>query len=228
MKDFYFICFIFCFRLQNTCSIYVNFDNYLKTICNDKNLVIKTIILTQFYNKQIPVNQQNYSKNSLSKFQSNCLIIKPSNFNFSDLNIFLQTNQNIQFVFDLTYIKNFTNELLNYYLAKINTIFNICQQCLPFHLLFCTFTNIYKLTKLIYSTLPKYFQCVFITFNVYNKSEMSKFYLNPVLNGCHFYNGIFIPNSEIDYRKLNIPYHKCNLNNSLITVSVNDVSFFIH
>ena len=51
-------------------------------------------------------------------------------------------------------------------------------------------------------------------------------HLRPLLDGCRLYDGVYSPQTKLDFDRMKAPFHQCNLNKSLIKIAVNNVNTF--
>lgn len=100
-----------------------------------------------------------------------------------------------------------------------------CVKCLPIIVLFDYINNIIEWLHMYSITHYKSFQMLSAIFlsNTKIKEQTQTFHIRPVLDGCHKYEGIFIPQTIKDYSRLRVPFFQCNLYTSQLNVSVNQV-----
>ncbi|KAJ6221788.1 hypothetical protein RDWZM_000333 [Blomia tropicalis] len=107
--------------------------------------------------------------------------------------------KNIQLIIDLTFTKFYHN----------------CRFCLPPIVLFDFSQKIlFNWSKTIVQQLPARFQSIFLT----NKQQ--SIFVRPIINGCHFVNDLFQPQSKDDFAKLRTAYMNCNFNQTYLNTSV--------
>lgn len=198
-------------------------SEHFKTLC--KNSQIKIVIIL--------IDSQTTNGGSTNKIASilsnlKCPYIRQSTIiTFIGLHLFLNNHWAIKYkkkllIFDYTAISeqqfpSIVNQLAEFY--------EKCHYCLPSTVVVnFPIASLYKLTANLFPKFPKYFQSCFLTMD--NDDYLFKVYVNPILDGCAFYPGLFSPTSSAAISRLNTPMKLCNLNNSTLNVSVNDVSTF--
>lgn len=126
-------------------------------------------------------------------------------------------SQNLLLVFDFSKLNfNQINELLN---SLIKIHFH-CLKCLPLIVLINDKVQ-HNLVHLKRNLFGSDFQAVFVA------NKLPKVYVNPIVNGCIKYKGILIPHNKAHLEMLKTSFAKCNLNDTLLNVSVNHVGCFL-
>ena len=131
--------------------------------------------------------------------------------------------QRLKHVKILTFInvQQTSSALLAQTLNALNWLYIACSRCLPFLLLFPPNTQPNSLKNALFSaqlnsTFPLRAVVTFL-----NSKHSQTFHLNPVLDGCAQTSGLFEPKTEHDFHRLKTTT-KCHLNNTQLTVSVNE------
>ncbi len=111
--------------------------------------------------------------------------------------------------------------LLAQTLTALNWLYIACSRCLPFMLLLPPNAQSNSLKSALSSaqlnsTFPLRAVVTFL-----KSKHPQTFHLNPVLDGCAQTSGLFEPKTSADFSRLK-PTKKCNLNNTQLTVSVNE------
>ncbi|KAI2797496.1 hypothetical protein BLOT_013053 [Blomia tropicalis] len=144
-----------------------------------------------------------------------------NNITISNLNEHFNNDSNIcykhiQLIIDLTISKFILNiENFNLTIQTIAKFYLKCEVCLPPIVLFdLSHTTLFKWSKTIVKRLPARFQSIF-----FSKNQQSIF-VRPIINGCHWINGLFQPRSKDDFAKLRASYKSCNFNQKYLNTSV--------
>lgn len=138
----------------------------------------------------------------------------------------------LQLIFDLgstfSTIKIFTQIM-----TALSEVYHACFNCLPFLLILSRGQRSIFLptlakwtTGLLGGNLAnqlKGFRLVIVSSSTQKENVL---HLNPILDGCLEYSGVYLPKTPADFARLKAK--KCNLNNSTLSVSISRVIFFIY
>lgn len=125
-------------------------------------------------------------------------------------------SQNVLIIFDLNNMINLNENDFFQQIKTLNKIFVHCVACKPFLILLnMTFNKLIKLIEKYYNMLTKQFQATFIS-----SHYKYPIHINPIINGCLFYRGIYVPNSTQKMKKLLVQTKDCNLTNQTLKVSI--------
>lgn len=128
--------------------------------------------------------------------------------------------QTILILFDLTYL---VKPHLKKLIINLDKLYFKCNKCIPFILILNYQIN-FKINNSIFQflTLTKSdFRSIILIKN-------TSIHIRPVLNGCLLYSKIFIPKTKNDFKMLKMSKNKCNLNKTILNVSVVDQPPFCH
>lgn len=197
------------------------YREYLKKLCTKDSLIL-------IDNLQLDHLPATTSKYELYRYlvDINCTFKHFSNMSVSTINLHLPTLEyflhyrKILLVFEFTKLDISSFATFQRILSSLNQIHNHCKPCLPV-------TSIFKMqTKVLsdyanrsFPNLSKKFQTVLLS-NI-NQPNSSVF-IRPIVDGCTFYHGVIQPKEETEFKRLKVPFKKCNLKGSLLNVSVNE------
>lgn len=132
----------------------------------------------------------------------------------------------LQMIFDLGRVGY---SVFSQLIFSLSEVYQQCANCGPFILLFedknetsGSVTTFARWISGLLRNAPKLFQGFRAVISSSSTAEKSDIlHLNPVLDGCLEYSGIFLPKSVADFRRLKAK--RCNLHSSVLSVSISRV-----
>lgn len=103
--------------------------------------------------------------------------------------------------------------------TDLSNFYQRCNKCQPLIVLLSNNTSISAITSAV-STLPERFQSVLL-------NGHTVVHVNAIINGCIRSRGVLVPKTVVHWEQLKMDLHKCDLNGTLLNVSLNHVNVFI-
>lgn len=159
----------------------------------------------------------------------NCKYLHIQNASFSDTIYSLSQKRQLkyklpktQLIIDFRHRKGAPKHLENIY-KNLQFLYRKCLSFAPFILLFNEpIDKLGKQTNRFVKELNNNFQLVILSDEL-STDSWTVLHLNPIMNGCLQFPGIFAPKNDDDFGKLKISFKNCDLAGSVINVSVNEV-----
>lgn len=230
-----------CFTISNPKFIGdKSFGRYLHDSCqaihDGKNFHLNLIENFQFSNTTSWMEPKSLVREFLN--QINCPFKHFTNINSKDLSIKLYNQTKLigyygfLCIFDLLHQSNDLNH--NEFIELIMSLERVyvrCIDCYPLIILIHPKLLQQLIEWLIdsFRLFDQKFRCIFVVSDYilnddYDKNHQKVIHVRPILDGCHIFNNVYYPRNENDFNRMKISYQKCNLNQTIIRVAVNDVS----
>ncbi len=135
----------------------------------------------------------------------------------------------LQMIFDLGSLQSYS--VFSQVMFALSEVYQQCLNCQPLILLFegsekggtSTSTFARWISGLL-RKVPELFRGFRAVITSSATSERDVLHLNPILDGCLEYSGVFLPRSVADFARLSAK--RCNLYSGVLGVSISRVSFF--
>lgn len=135
----------------------------------------------------------------------------------------------LQMIFDLGSLQSYS--VFSQVMFALSEVYQQCLNCRPLILLFedserggtSTSTFARWISGLL-RKVPELFRGFRAVITSSATSERDVLHLNPILDGCLEYSGVFLPRSVADFARLNAK--RCNLYSGVLGVSISRVIFF--
>lgn len=133
--------------------------------------------------------------------------------------------RNVLIVIDFMSFPSLTLDEFKKFLISISSVYVYCGTCMPIMAIFeqsiQTLNQWLTETKFI---LDNRFRGSLISGTMKRPNVV---HFRPILDSCHQFSGVYLPNTTNDFERMKFSFKKCNLNATYLTIVVNDVGYSI-